>query len=58
MKFDSPRPMAHVKSIWSNHWARWFGMPYGKQGVLVNHDLLTSVEGYSELPLMEDVATA
>ncbi len=58
LKFDSPHAMARVTSAWANRRARWFGLPYGDQGLLVNRDLLTSVGGYAELPLMEDVATA
>ena len=58
LKFDSPHPMARVTSAWANQRARWFGLPYGDQGLLVNRDLLTCVGGYSDLPLLEDVATA
>lgn len=58
LKFDSSHPMACVTSIWANQRARWFGLPYGDQGLLVNRDLLKSVGGYADLPLMEDVATA
>ena len=34
------------------------GLPYGDQGLLVSHDLLQSVGGVPDIPLMEDVALA
>lgn len=34
---------------------RWFGLPYGDQGLLVPRRLYDSVGGYRALPLMEDV---
>ena len=34
---------------------RWFGLPYGDQGLLLHRDLLDRVGGYAEIPLMEDV---
>ena len=48
--------MARMTSIWANQRTRWFGLPYGDQGLLVSCDLLCSVGGYVELPIMEDVA--
>ena len=48
--------MARMTSIWANQLTRWFGLPYGDQGLLVSCDLLCSVGGYVELPIMEDVA--
>ncbi len=34
---------------------RWFGLPYGDQGLLIHSDLLAAVGGVQPLPLMEDV---
>lgn len=34
---------------------RVFGLPYGDQGLLIHKELLASVGGMSDLPLMEDV---
>ena len=34
---------------------RWFGLPYGDQGLLIHRDLYAAIGGYSDLPLMEDV---
>ncbi|MBT7802492.1 MAG: glycosyl transferase, partial [Tateyamaria sp.] len=32
------------------------GLPYGDQGLLIRRDLYNNVGGYSDQPLMEDVA--
>lgn len=37
---------------------RWLGLPYGDQGLLISRQLFDEIGGYSELPLMEDVAIA
>ena len=34
---------------------RWFGLPYGDQGLLVHSDHYARAGGYKPLPLMEDV---
>ncbi|HET9429307.1 MAG TPA: TIGR04283 family arsenosugar biosynthesis glycosyltransferase [Allosphingosinicella sp.] len=34
---------------------RWFGLPYGDQGLLVSRALYDEAGGYRPLPLMEDV---
>lgn len=34
---------------------RYFGMPYGDQGLLISRELYQSVGGFSTLPLMEDI---
>lgn len=43
---------------WANRRARWLGLPYGDQGLLIARALLEDVGGYSPLPLMEDVDLA
>lgn len=40
----------------ANRRARWFGLPYGDQGLLIHRDLHDAVGGYPDQPLMEDVA--
>jgi rSAM/selenodomain-associated transferase 2 len=35
--------------------ARWLGLPYGDQGLLVHRDLYDAAGGYDPVPLMEDV---
>ena len=43
---------------WANLRSRWFGLPYGDQGLLIHRSLYRTVGGYPEQPLMEDVAIA
>lgn len=38
--------------------ARWFGLPYGDQGLLVPRALYDRIGGYPDQPLMEDVEIA
>jgi rSAM/selenodomain-associated transferase 2 len=38
--------------------ARWFGLPYGDQALLISRALYTEIGGYQEIALMEDVAIA
>ena len=40
----------------ANRRARWFGLPYGDQALLVSRALYGEVGGYPDIPLMEDVA--
>ncbi len=51
---DASRPARRVQ------WAvalrcRWFGLPYGDQGLLIARTLLDAVGGMRTMPLMEDV---
>ncbi|WP_299042979.1 TIGR04283 family arsenosugar biosynthesis glycosyltransferase [uncultured Tateyamaria sp.] len=43
---------------WANLRSRWFGLPYGDQGLLVRRNLYAQVGGYPDIPLMEDVSIA
>ncbi|MEL6992330.1 MAG: glycosyl transferase, partial [Pseudomonadota bacterium] len=36
--------------------ARLFGLPFGDQGLLIPRALYSHVDGYADIPLMEDVA--
>ncbi|MEL6955338.1 MAG: TIGR04283 family arsenosugar biosynthesis glycosyltransferase [Pseudomonadota bacterium] len=40
----------------ANRRARWLGLPYGDQGLLVSRALYDEVGGFRDMPLMEDVA--
>jgi rSAM/selenodomain-associated transferase 2 len=40
----------------ANRRARWLGLPYGDQGLLVARHLYDEVGGFRDIPLMEDVA--
>ena len=52
---DSPRKEARRLER-AVAWRCRLGLPYGDQGLLIHHDLLESVGGVPEQPLMEDVA--
>lgn len=41
---------------WANLRSAVFGLPYGDQGLLVSRRLYNEVGGYTDMPLMEDVA--
>ncbi len=41
---------------WANLRTRWFGLPYGDQGLLLPRRLYGEAGGYPAVPLMEDVA--
>ena len=43
-------------AAWANIRARVFGLPFGDQGLLIPRALYADVEGYADIPLMEDVA--
>ncbi|WP_299370772.1 TIGR04283 family arsenosugar biosynthesis glycosyltransferase [uncultured Tateyamaria sp.] len=43
---------------WANLRARFLGLPYGDQGLLIRRTLYDAVGGYQDIPLMEDVAMA
>jgi len=49
----------HARARWlaarANRRTRWFGLPYGDQGLLVSRELYESVGGFPDQPLMEDV---
>ncbi len=35
--------------------ARWLGLPYGDQGLIISNKLYAEIGGYEDVPLMEDV---
>ncbi len=43
---------------WANLRARWFGLPYGDQGLLISRQMYDAVGGFTDIELMEDVAMA
>ncbi|MEO1493747.1 MAG: TIGR04283 family arsenosugar biosynthesis glycosyltransferase [Pseudomonadota bacterium] len=58
LAFRSDAAMAELVAGWANLRARLLGLPYGDQGLLIHRALYAEVEGYPEIPLMEDVAIA
>lgn len=55
LRFDSPEKAAIGLAKRANLRARWLGLPYGDQGLLISRSLYDKVGGYEALPLMEDV---
>jgi rSAM/selenodomain-associated transferase 2 len=58
LEFDHGGLPARMVAGWANFRARWLGLPYGDQGLLISRTLYDAVGGYPELPLMEDVELA
>lgn len=54
--FRSNHPMAVICAAWANFRTKFFGLPYGDQGLLISRRLYHDVGGYPDQPLMEDVA--
>ena len=56
LRFRARGVMPTMFASWANLRSRVFGLPYGDQGLLLTRSLYDSVGGYSDQPLMEDVA--
>ena len=56
LAYRSDDRMAKVVASRANRRARWLGLPYGDQGLLVSRRHYDEVGGYQNIPLMEDVA--
>ena len=58
LKFRATGLAPKIVAAGANLRARFLGLPYGDQGLLIHRDLLDAVGGIPEIPLMEDVALA
>lgn len=58
LRFDAGGFAPWFVSGWANLRARWLGLPYGDQGLLVDKNTYDAVQGYADIPLMEDVEIA
>ena len=56
LRFDVSHGASRAVAAWANWRARWLGLPFGDQGLLVSRALYNKVGGYPEIELMEDVA--
>jgi rSAM/selenodomain-associated transferase 2 len=54
LKLDQVFPWSRIIEKLANLRSRVFQMPYGDQAIFVKADLFRSMEGYSDLPIMED----
>lgn len=55
LKFRSDARAARWLESRANRRARWLGLPYGDQGLLISRALYEETGGYADVPLMEDV---
>ena len=55
LKYRSDASEARWLEARANRRARWLGLPYGDQGLLISRALYSEVGGYQDVPLMEDV---
>lgn len=55
LAFRSDAPEATWLAARANRRARWLGLPYGDQGLLIPRTVYEEVGGYPDVPLMEDV---
>lgn len=58
LRFRARGVMPLMVAGWANLRSRFFGLPYGDQGLLLSRSLYDSAGGYLDQPLMEDVALA
>lgn len=58
LKFRSDAPAARWLEARANRRARWLGLPYGDQGLLISRALYSEIGGFPDVPLMEDVMIA
>ena len=56
LRFDSETMSARCVGGWANWRSALFAWPYGDQGLLISRRHYDEICGYSELPLMEDIA--
>ncbi len=55
LSFDDDLAISSLISRLANWRSRFFGLPYGDQGLLIHRDFYNELGGYRALPLMEDV---
>lgn len=58
LRFDAVGLAAQWVSLWANFRARFLGLPYGDQTLLIDRTTYDAVGGFADIPLMEDVAMA
>lgn len=55
LKYRSDARAARWLEARANRRARWLGLPYGDQGLLISRTMYDTIGGYADVPLMEDV---
>ncbi|MEX0280079.1 MAG: TIGR04283 family arsenosugar biosynthesis glycosyltransferase [Arenibacterium sp.] len=56
LRFRARGMAPRLVEAWANLRTRFFGLPYGDQGLLIPRSLYEAAGGYPDQPLMEDVA--
>lgn len=56
LKIRKPGPALALVALISNSRARYLGMPYGDQGLVLRRSTFDSTGGFPEIPFLEDVA--
>ncbi|HBT94679.1 MAG TPA: glycosyl transferase family 2 [Coriobacteriia bacterium] len=54
LRFDNRRPLATLVALCANLRARWRHIVFGDQGIFIRRDLFLRLDGFPNLPLMED----
>ena len=57
LRFRANGAMPRIVAGWANLRSK-MGLPYGDQGLLIRRDLYDQLDGYPDIPLMEDVVMA
>jgi len=55
VSFDNPRPVFGMIAWFMNLRSRWSGISTGDQAIFVRREVFEAMDGYPEMPLMEDV---
>lgn len=56
VRIDSTRPLLRMVETLMNLRSRWTGIATGDQAIFVRRDVFTAVNGFPDIPLMEDIA--
>jgi len=55
VRFDNPRAVFRMIAWFMNLRSRWSGISTGDQAIFVRREVFEAMDGYPEMPLMEDV---
>jgi rSAM/selenodomain-associated transferase 2 len=55
VRFDNPRAVFRMIAWFMNRRSRWSGISTGDQAIFVRRKVFEAMDGYPEMPLMEDV---
>lgn len=55
LQIDSPLPVLQRISLWANWRSRYLSLVYGDQGIFVQRETFNELNGFSPLPICEDL---